>query len=66
MVKCSIIGCWNSAHNKTGLCTAHRMESPLERAKRLHRPFVDVDALVGLERERPPPHPPKAAASGSE
>jgi hypothetical protein len=24
MIKCSVIGCWNPAPNKTGLCTEHR------------------------------------------
>lgn len=51
MIKCSVIGCWNSAPNRSGLCSQHRAESPLERAKRLSRDMVDVDALVGLERE---------------
>ena len=51
MIKCAILGCWNNAPNKTGLCKAHRIESQLERAKRLHRGMMDVDELVGLERE---------------
>jgi hypothetical protein len=52
MQKCAIIGCWNNAPNRSGLCTEHRVESPLERAKRSHRPMEDIDRIVGIERER--------------
>lgn len=58
MIKCAVIGCWNMAPNKSGLCSSHQIEGRLERAKRMDRGLIDVDKLVGLEREQaPPPHP---------